>query len=166
MTPRTVKTRLYLAPLILSTLSLNPFPATVSNFSSNDCCRPLEAGASDCPSTSLDYRVWRTVRSEDDDGEIYLSFVSVKKDLFNRECMSELSERLKQRFRRKSRIKAFLFDNDKVAEGYAKGKYEGRDLHLLMRGMFYYDISKRQGYIKFSSAEGKPWDEVTVKLSR
>ncbi|MER3429033.1 MAG: hypothetical protein C4334_13275 [Pyrinomonas sp.] len=80
--------------------------------------------------------------------------------------MSELSERLKQRFRRKSRIKAFLFDNDKVAEGYAKGKYEGRDLHLLMRGMFYYDISKRQGYIKFSSAEGKPWDEVTVKLSR
>jgi hypothetical protein len=158
---KSIENGLQLVFLAILILVLNFFPSKVNNLS-NVIVNPLKIEPPDCLITPIGYKVWLTLPPDDD--KIYKSFVSVKKDLFNRECMSELAEKLKQKFKRKSRIKAFLFDNDKIAEGYAKGKYEGRDLHLLMRGMFYFDAKKKQGYIKFSSEEGKPWDEITITL--
>ena len=112
----------------------------------------------------LDYKLWRTVCIQDPPGKLCLAFISVDSAVLTREGVLHLGSRLEKRFRRRSRVKAFLFDNPKWAEAHARFKAELRDLDRHIRGVYYVDRRKCEEYVKFSSSKSKPWDEMTVVL--
>jgi len=138
--------------LLVVAVALNVFAG--KSFASRKPQKNL--GVYKCQSQKIRYKIWRVTPSGD------LALMSIVGSGFKQECMSKLAEELTKVSYKKKRAKIFLFDNDDLASGYARGKYEWRDLPLLIRGMFYYDAVEQQCYLKYSTAKGKPWDEVTI----
>ncbi len=111
----------------------------------------------------LNYKLWRTVCFGEIRGKRCFAFISVD-SAFTHEEMLRLGTQLEKRFRRRSKVKAFLFDNARWAEAHASFKAELRDLERHIRGMYYVDRRKCEEYVKFSSSKGEPWDEMTLLL--
>lgn len=125
-----------------------------------------KAGLSEnCSKSVFDYEVWKTGKSEDDDGVIYLSFVSINEKFLNRECVCQIAKSLNKNFEIKKRVKVFLFDDAKIAKSFSEGKFHPQDLTSLIRGMYFLDKGKSIEYIKLSSEQGKPWDEITIQIN-
>jgi hypothetical protein len=112
------------------------------------------------------YKVWRVVSFTDERGRYWLAFVSVEPALFNREGMSRLYRGLSGRYKRARRLKAFLFDDPRLAEAHAAFRAELRSLDQNMRGVYYLDRPRREAYIKYSSGAGKRWDEITIDFRK
>ena len=114
----------------------------------------------------LDYKVWRIVSFTDERGRFWLAFVSIAPTSFNRDGMSYLYKELSQRYGRIRRMKAFLFDDPKLAEAHAAFRVELRSLEQNMRGIYYRDKYRGEAYIKYSSEKGKRWDEITIDFGK
>jgi hypothetical protein len=114
----------------------------------------------------IDYKVWRIVSFTDERGRYWLAFISVAPNSFNRDGMSSLNIELSQRYRRIRRMKAFLFDDPKLAEAHAAFRVELRSLEQNMRGLYYRDKYRDEAYIKYSSGEGKRWDEIRIDFGK
>jgi len=110
------------------------------------------------------YKLLRSFCIHDSRGKLCLAFISVDSTVFTHEGAVHLASLLEKRFRRRSRVKAFLFDNPNWAEAHARFKAELRDLERHIRGMYYLDRRKCEEYVKFSSSKDKPWNETTIVL--
>lgn len=118
---------------------------------------------SDCAAKPENFRVVKTVKSEDDFGKIYLSFIVVNNNVLKSNCNINLLKALNRRLK-KNRVKAFLFEDVVVARNFAEGKIRINDISLYIRGLYLYDADQKKEYIKFSSENGKPWDEITIDI--
>jgi hypothetical protein len=110
-----------------------------------------------------DYRIWRVLRP--DNKGFALAFVSVSPDHFNRETMTELARLLNERFKRKDKVKAILFDDHVLAKNYASGTFDPTAMEDFVRGLYVLDRNKTEEYIQFSSGRNKPMNEITINLS-
>ena len=114
---------------------------------------------------SSGYRVWRLTCSQGSDRRrICLAFVSVEPTRFDRPGMLALSKELGRKYRHEPRVHFYLFDDAVLARGHATGSFEMRDLPRNMRGQYFFDKPGDAEHIKFSTAKGRPWDELTVTL--
>ena len=155
------KKPVYIAFFILDIALLSfSLDAQNSSFSS----RQLQRSLGGCANLPIDYKIWKTGKSEDDYGPIYLSFVSLREDRFNTACASEIAKTLKKRLGKNSRVKAFLFDNENIAKAFSRGKFHPQELSSLMRGIYYYDKNRTEEYIKFSPEKGQKWDKEFIKI--
>lgn len=94
-----------------------------------------------------------------------MSLAYVRTEFFNIQDMTSIAKSLRRRYRSKSEVMAFLYNDLDNANALIKGRPEPQSLSRYAKGMYF--LSKKEEYIKFSTAGGPPftWD-VTIDLKR
>lgn len=95
--------------------------------------------------------------------EKYL-LISIQPDDFTKDKMIALARQLNRQFCKEKRFGVIVFD-DYVAARYVTYLSITKDLEKAQRGFYHIDRKKRSEYIQFSSARGKPLDEIRIDLS-
>jgi len=93
--------------------------------------------------------------------ELFL-FISIDPSHFAREDMLALADRLNKDFCYERQLTAIILDDYYAARHPLRNtkKYWAAE-----RGKYHLDRDRREEYIKFSTARGKPWDEVVIDLN-
>ena|SRR2546429_8986317 len=110
-----------------------------------------------------DYLVGQVRHTGDDKpSEIYV-LISIEPKQFKKEQMIALARQLKKDFCKEIRFGVIIFD-DYMAARYVTYLSITKDLEKAQRGFYHIDRKKRSEYIQFSTARGKPLDEVRINL--
>jgi len=108
-----------------------------------------------------EYRIGVAGHSIKEACELYI-FISVDPGHFVREDMLALANRLNQDFCYEKRLTAVIVDDDYAARHPMRNTKVYRDAE---RGRYHLNRDSREQYIKFSTARGKPWNEVVIDLN-
>lgn len=113
----------------------------------------------------IEYKVAKSIRTVAGP-ETIIVHISVKPKVFNREDMLRLAEELRSDFVGEKRIMVWLFDSSSSAKTFTPLTHSltyKRDYQSL-RG--FYDLDRETGRegIEFSTARGKPRDEVQLQI--
>lgn len=118
-----------------------------------------------CPSDDVNpkapkYRIGFAGHARGKDCELLL-YISIDPGRFSREDMVALADRLNKDFCYEKRLTAIILDDYDAAKHPLRNKKAYWDAE---RGSYHLDRERYRQYIKFSTARGKPADEVVVNL--
>jgi hypothetical protein len=115
---------------------------------------------------SVDYQIGKSFQTLENVPTLIVQ-VSVKSKAFNRSDMIELAKELKERFDDEPKLFARVFDSYSSARDFVPHPHSrtyDRD-NKSLRGYYSLDRKSRKEYIQFSSAPGKPRDEIEIDLT-
>jgi len=114
---------------------------------------------------SIEYKVGRVIRSSNEPHEVTV-IISVDPKYFVRDTMVKLAHQLKQDFADERLLRVEILDDENIADNYVPAGDMYRLFNKAKRGTYVLNRNTRREQIRFSTAHGKPIDEVKIDLSK
>ena len=114
---------------------------------------------------NISYEVGRVIRNSNEPHEVTV-IISVDPQHFNRDDMVRLASQLKTDFPNAPILSGEILDDRNIADNYVPAGDMYRLFYKARRA--FYSLNRKTGkeYIEFSSARGKPFNEIKVNLSK
>lgn len=100
------------------------------------------------------------------DQSICLAYIYIKKDLFDRKNLIELSNLLNNKNKEKERLRIFFFDNLSLAQAHSEGKKELQDLENDARALFLYTDLEESLKLRILNKESENWSSWETVFSK
>ena len=113
----------------------------------------------------VEYRVGRVIRSSNEPHEVTV-IISVDPKYFVRDTMVKLAHQLKQDFADAQLLRVEILDDQNIADNYVPAGDMYRLFNKAKRGTYVLNRNTQKEHIEFSTAHGKPIDEVKIDLSK
>ncbi len=113
-------------------------------------------------SSTPQYQVGQVRYTADDPPQKYL-LISIDPGQFTREHMIALANRLRQEFCEEKQFGVMFFD-DEYAAKHVTFLSSTKSLEVAYRGLYTVDRKKKREHLQFSTARGKPLDEIRIQL--
>jgi hypothetical protein len=110
-----------------------------------------------------EYRVGRALRHGENLSQMFL-VISVEPENFTKDKMIALTRQIKKDYCHETKFMVIFFDDYEAARRVLFLDVTKR-LEVARRGFYRFD-SKKEEYIRFSTARGRPLDEVKIDLWR
>jgi hypothetical protein len=115
-------------------------------------------------SNAPEYRIGKVMLTGTKPVEKYL-LISISPEDFTTEKMTALARQLNNEFCKETRFGVMIFDDYKAAR-FVTYLSHTRELEKAERGFYHIDRKKRKEFIHYSTARGKPRDEIRIDLSK
>jgi hypothetical protein len=115
-------------------------------------------------SNAPEYRIARVMLTGTRPPEKYL-LVSVQPEDFTQEKMTALARQFSNEFCKEARFGVMIFDDYKAAR-FVTYMSPTRELEKAERGFYHVDRKRHEEFIHYSTARGKPRDEIKINLSK
>jgi hypothetical protein len=112
----------------------------------------------------VEYNVGRIIRSSNEPHEVTV-IISIDPKYFAHDEMVKLAHQLKQEFADMRLLRGEMLDDQNIADNYVPAGDMYRLFNKAKRGMYVLNRNTREERIEFSTARGKPIDEVRIDLS-
>jgi hypothetical protein len=112
----------------------------------------------------VEYRVGRVIRSSNEPHEVTV-IISLEPRRFTRDDMIKLTHQLKRDFADERILRVEILDDPQIADNYIPAGDMYRFFNKAKRGTYVLNRAKGVEYIEFSTAHGKPIDEIKIDLA-
>lgn len=113
----------------------------------------------------VEYKVGRVIRSSNEPHEVTV-IISIDPKYFVNDEMLKLAHQLKQEFADVRLLRVEILDDQNIADNYVPAGDMYRLFNKAKRGTYVLNRNTREEHIEFSTAHGKPIDEVKIDLSK
>ena len=113
----------------------------------------------------VEYKVGRVIRSSAEPHEVTV-IISLELERFTRDEMIKLAHQLKRDFADERVLRVEILDDPQIADNYVPAGDMYRLFNKAKRGVYVFNQTTDEENIKFSSARGRPIDEVEINLAK
>jgi hypothetical protein len=112
----------------------------------------------------VEYKVGRVIRSSNEPHEVTV-IISLEPRQFTRDEMIKLAYQLKRDFANEQILRVEILDDPQIADKYIPAGDMYRLFNKAKRGTYVLNRTNGEEYIEFSTAHGKPIDEIKITLA-
>jgi hypothetical protein len=113
----------------------------------------------------VEYKVGRVIRSSNKPYEVSV-IISVDPKYFIRDTMVKLARQLKEDFADERLLRVEILDDQNIADNYIPAGPMYRSFYKAKRGTYVLNRNTGRERLEFSTARGKPTNEVKIDLSK